>query len=412
MKTINKVLIALTCISYLLAGCGQHNHDEHSHSEEHGHEHAEEDGHSHAEGHHHNEEHVVYFSQQQFDAFEIEVDTLPLRNLSSYVEANGRLEVPPQNEASVTTTIGANIVSIEVIEGDKVAKGQVLAKISHPDLIELQTDYINAWNQLKFLEKDYQRQKKLYEEKVGSGKEFQKTSADYLSTKGMVNGYEAQLKLLGLSIDKLKESEVYEQVLVTSPINGYIRAVEVKLGQYVQPQKALFEVVNIDHIHADLMVYEKDISKVKEGQKVKFSVESESDSELEAVIYSVGRAFEEDPKAIHLHAEIENKEGVLLPGMYVEGRILTDDAMVLAIPEEAVVREGDQFIVFTAEMHKNKADMPVWKFTPMEVRVGVKDQGWLEVKLVSPLKEGAQFAMNNAYYLISELKKEEAEHSH
>jgi len=56
--------------------------------------------------------------------------------------------------------------------------------------------------------------------------------------------------------------------------------------------------------------------------------------------------------------------------------------------------------------------MPVWKFTPMEVRVGVKDQGWLEVKLVSPLKEGAQFAMNNAYYLISELKKEEAEHSH
>ena len=91
------------------------------------------------------EEHAeeVHFSKQQFQSLGMKVDTLPLRNISSYVDANGQLEVPPQNEAAVTAIIGANIISIKVIEGDKIKKGQVLAYLNHPDLIKLQTDYIN-----------------------------------------------------------------------------------------------------------------------------------------------------------------------------------------------------------------------------------------------------------------------------
>ncbi len=222
------------------------------------------------------EEHVeeVHFSTQQFQSLRMKVDTLPLRNISSYVDANGQLEVPPQNEAAVTAVIGANIISIKVIEGDKIKKGQVLAYLNHPDLIKLQTDYINSWNQLQYIDKEYQRQKKLYDEKVGSGKEFQKTQADYQSMKGTVVGYEAQLRLLGLSLMKIQQGEIYDQVPVSTPISGYVRHVNVKTGQYVQPQTEMFEIVNIDHIHTDLMVFEKDMHKVKEGQKVKFSIES------------------------------------------------------------------------------------------------------------------------------------------
>ena len=403
LKTVATTLL----LGFLVASCGQSSNSENN-AADHGEHKHEEGGHNHGAG----ADPVVYFSQQQFEAFSIEVDTISKRNLSSYVEANGRLEVPPQNEASVSTIIGANIAEIKVIEGDKVSKGQVLAMISHPDLIKLQTDYVQSWNQLQYLEKDYQRQKKLYEQKVGSGKEFQKTEADYLSTKGTVNGYHAQLKLMGLDIKKLQKSEIQEVVSLRSPIDGYIQTVQVKLGQYVQPQKELFEIVNIHHIHADLMVYEKDIYKVKEGQKVMFSVESESGKELEAVIYSVGKAFEENPKAIHLHAEIENKEGVLLPGMYVEGRILIEDTEEWALPEEAVVREGDKFVVFTAEKITNNGSQVFWKFTPLEVRIGIQDGKWIEIKLLAPLEKGTLIAMNNAYSLISELKKEEAEHSH
>ena len=408
MKTNYKLNVIAVLIGLLAVSCGvdsQTDEDNHNHGDEHSHE---EGGHEHHDDH----EPVVYFSQQQYDAFGIEVDTLSQRNMGSYVEANGQLEVPPQNEAIVTTIIGANISSIKVIEGDKVSKGQVLGFISHPDLIELQTDYVNAWSQLQYLEKDYQRQMKLYDRKVISGKEFQKAEADYKSSKGMVSGFEAQFKLLHLDIEKIKNSDIYEQIPLQSPIDGYIRLVQIKMGQFVQPQKELFEIVNIDHIHADLMVYEKDINKVNAHQKVKFTLESDENKELEAVIYSVGKAFEQEPKAIHIHAEIENKAGLLLPGMYVEGRILVDDTKVTAIHEEALVREGGKFFVFTAEKITNSGGQVFWKFEPVEVKVGRQDGTWIEIKLMNDFEPGVQIAMNNAYYLISELNKEEAEHSH
>ena len=100
-------------------------------------------------------------SKQQFNALKMKIDTLTLRNMSGYVEANGTLEVPPQNEAAITSVVGANVVSIKVIEGDKVSKGQVVAYLSHPNIIKLQTDYLNAHSNSVFLKKNYERQKKI-----------------------------------------------------------------------------------------------------------------------------------------------------------------------------------------------------------------------------------------------------------
>lgn len=404
MNSKIKTYILLFAASLFIAACGNSGHEEEGHEHENG---EASEHHEHGEGH----EEEVHFSEQQFQSLNMKVDTLPFRNISSYVEANGQLEVPPQNEAAVTAIIAANVTSIKVIEGDKVSKGQVLAYLSHPDLIKLQTDYFNSWNQLQFLEKEYQRQKKLYEEKVGSGKEYQKIQSDYQSMKGNVNGYEAQLKMMGLGQEKIKQGEIYEQIPVLSPISGHIRLVEVKTGQYVQPQTEMFEIVNINHIHVDLMVFEKDMHKVKEGQKVRFSIESLPDKELEATIYAVGKSFEQDPKAIHLHAEIENKEGLLIPGMYVRGRIMTEIIQSYALPEAAVVREGEKYFIFTAKKEYDNGETE-WAFEPVEVIAGAIDEGWIEIKLLKPLENSVTVAWNNAYYLLAEMKKGEAEHNH
>lgn len=404
MKSIIKVLMVMFLGSYLLVACNPEKSED-----VHGHDHAGEtdEQHEHGEGH----EDKVHFTAQQFASLNMKVDTIRKKNLSTYVEANGQLEVPPQNEATVSTVIGANITDIKVIEGDQVSKGQILAYASHPDLIQLQTDYIDAWNQLEFKEEDYKRQKKLYEEKVGSGKEFQRVRASYQSLKGRVLGLEAQLKLLHLNPQNVLEGNISEKVAIKSPINGFVRLVEVKIGQYVAPQKELFEIVNIDHVHADFMVYEKDIALVKEGQMIAFNVESNREKTIYAEIYSVGKNFEQDPKAVHIHAEIENKDGMLLPGMYIRGRIIVDDQKNLALPQAAVVREGNKYFIFTAQ-EENKGQVTEWQFKPIEVNVGVTDDDWVEIKPLQSIASNTLIAYNNAYYLMAEMKKGDAEHSH
>lgn len=350
---------------------------------------------------------TIHLSQKQFESLGMKTGRAERRNLSSFVEANGRLEVPPQNEATVTAIIGANVRRIMVIEGEKVNKGQPLAYLSHPDLIKLQTDFVNSWNELEYLEQEFERQKRLYEEEVGSGKTYQKVRGEYQSKKGMVRGYEAQLDLMGLNAQRILDGNLYDQVPVISPISGYVKKVRIKTGQYVQPQTEMVEVVNIDHIHADLMVYEKDVHKVKEGQKVVFSLASLGDKELEATIYAVGKSFEEDPKAVHIHADILNKEGLLIPGMYIRGKILTSETQGLALPEDAVIREVDRYYVFTAER-----DAEEWSFIPHEIRTGSKDGGWVEVDFLEQGMDTVQLALNNAYYLMAEMEKEEAGHMH
>ena len=391
------LLFALMAIS-----CDDHadhdNHDDHDHASDQHDEEGEEE---------HSDE--VHLNQSQFDIMKMRVDSLPSRKMSDYVETNGELEVPPQNEASVTTIVGANINSIRVIEGDKVKKGQTLATISHPNLILLQTDYITKFHELEYLQQDYTRQSRLFEENVGSGKEFQKIKSQYLSTKGMVKGLEAQLKQLGINPTKLQNGDIYEEVAVLSPIDGNVRLVNVKTGQFVQPETELFSLVNIDHIHADFMVFEKDIAKIKVGQEIRFRIESVPDKELYAEIYSIGTAFEENPKAVHIHADIEGQKGYLLPGMYVRGRIYTNQTKTTALPDDAVVREGEAFFVFTASKNNDENE---WHFTPVEVIVGKSDDGWKEIKFMNPLPQGTNFAWNNAYYLYSEMKKGEAEHVH
>ncbi|AEH00170.1 efflux RND transporter periplasmic adaptor subunit [Lacinutrix sp. 5H-3-7-4] len=399
----NKIYKILTVIvlAIFVSACGnKENHNEngsHSHDEEEKTEVNEE---------HHDEDEVM-LSQQQFDALKMKIDTLALRNMSGYVEANGTLEVPPQNEAAITTVVGANVVSIEVVEGDKVNKGQVVAYLSHPNIIQAQTDYLNAYSNSELAKKNYERQQKLYDAGVGSGANFQKAEAEYQASKAMVNGLEAQLRILNVNTTSVRNGTIAQRIALRSPIEGFVQKVEVKTGQYVEPQTELFEIVNTHHVHADLMVFEKDVYKVQKGQKVNFTVQSIPDAELIAEIYSVSKTFEDNPKAVHVHAEIENKKGNLIPGMYIQGKIQVDNTQTKALPESAVIKEGERYYVFSVEKENND-----WSFKPIEVVLGTKDGDWVSVQFIEDIESNTQFAYNNAYYLNAEMKKGEAEHEH
>ncbi len=401
MKNILYKILTVMMLSFFVSACG----NKENHNENDGHSHNKEQKTEVVDDHNESEE--VMLSQQQYDALQMKMDTLALRNMSGYVEANGTLEVPPQNEAAITSVVGANVVSIEVIEGGKVNKGQVVAYLSHPNIIKLQTDYLNAFSNSNFLKKNYERQKKLYDAGVGSGANFQKAEAEYDASKAMVNGLEAQLKILNVNTASVRNGTIAQRIALRSPIEGFVQKVEVKTGQYVEPQTELFEIVNTHHVHADLMVFEKDVYKVKKGQKVTFTVQSAPDTELTAEIYSVSKTFEDNPKAVHVHAEIENKKGNLIPGMYIQGKIQVENTKTKALPESAIIKEGDRYYVFSAEKENDD-----WSFKPVEVILGAKDNNWTAVQFSEEIKPNTKFAYNNAYYLIAEMKKGEAEHEH
>jgi cobalt-zinc-cadmium efflux system membrane fusion protein len=350
------------------------------------------------------EENMVHLSELKFNSLGMKLDTLSLHFLSESVEANGQLEVPPQHEASVTAVLGGNIGSIEVIEGDQVSKNQTIAFLSHPNLTKVQTEYVRLYQRMLYLDHEFKRQARLYDEEVGSGQTYQQTKAEYESVKAEVKGYEAQLNQLNLDVEQIQDGDIYSSVPVVSPIDGYIEKVQIQIGQYVDPQTIMFEIVDNEHVHADLMVFEKDVHKVKRGQSISFTVQSVPDQILTATIYSVGKQFEQNPRAVHVHGEIDQKENFLIPGMYINGTIHTSETKAFALPENAIVEDEGKTYLFTAEQQEENGNTE-WSFTPVEIMTGIEEDGWVEVKLLEPLPDGARVAWNNAYYLISEMKK-------
>lgn len=384
-----------------------------------------------AEGHA-EEEGTMRMSPQQMESIGLQLGTLQSRNLSGNIKVTGELEVPPQSEANVSATVGGNVQEIKVIEGDKVRKGQTLALLAHPELVQMQVDLQEAASRLQYLEQEYQRQQRLYEQKVGSGRDLQEATSNYSTSKAQVEGLKSRLRILGLNTGSILSGKIFQSVPVVSPISGYVQKVNITNGQYVSPQEQMFSVVDRSQLHADFMVFEKDVSKVKVGQKVIFSVANAAGREYTATIYNMSPAFEKDVRAVHLHADIEGSTENLIPGMYLEGRIATDTTTALALPETAVVQEGEQSFIFVktgeadAEAHadeENHAEEEapatgeqtagkVWVFKQVPVVTGASSNGWIEVKLLQPLPDNAQIAYTGAYNLISEMNKGATEHGH
>jgi len=359
------------------------------------------------EEHHDDHGEEVMFTKEQVAMLDIVADTLSVHELGGSIDVTGVLDVPPQNEAVVTTFVGANISKIHVVEGDKVEEGSLLATINHPDIVTIQVNYLDALSKQTLYEHAFNRQKKLNDAGVGSGKDLQEAESLLVSTRGRVKGFENQIKLLGLPISKIKEGTLYNEAPVRSPIHGFVEKVQIKSGQYVQPQTPMVEIVNVEHIHADLMVFEKDIPRVKMDQKVLVSVGTNESEFMEAYIYSVGKSFEEGPKAVHVHAELENESNTLLPGMYAKGKIIIESNLVKALPEDAIFEDHGSTFVFVVDREGDD-----YSFKPSEVMVTLKNNGYAAIRFKNKEHATKQVVQQGTYYILAELKKSEAEHSH
>ena len=355
------------------------------------------------------EEGVVEITNEQAETIGLELKQIEEKSLGNSVKVTGILELYPQYKANISPFVGGNVSSIKVIEGDKVRKGQVLAYLQHPDIISMQQEFQEKNDELVFLQQDFERKQTLFDKGVSSAKEFQMAQSKFRSTTSSVNALRSKLELLGLNISKIKSGEIYASVPITSPIGGFVDEVMVSLGDYVAPQTKMFTVSDNSEIHVDFKVYEKDIRKVKEGQEIYFTVAAKPDQLLKAKIHAIGKTFESDAKALHVHADVHNDDKELLPGMYVEGRIVQDAKMAFAVPEDAIVKEGEQSYIFILDEDDKKEENKM-KFKMIPVNVGITDLGYVEINLPAEIAQKVKVVTKGAYTLSSEMIKGELGH--
>ena len=343
------------------------------------------------------------FTPVQYKNAGIKLDRITFKNLREVVKASGYIEVPPQNKATVAPVMGGIIKEILVLEGNYIKTGQLLAKLEHPDFIKLQEEYIKALADFTYLEKEYARQNELHAGNVNAEKVFQQTGSEYKSARGRVHSLEAQLKMLSLDIPSIAQGNISPEVSVYSPINGYVGHVNASIGTFAEPNRPIFDIVDNSKIHVDLMVYEKDIFKVKAGQKVDFILTNQNNRQIRGEIFGISKNFENETKALVVHANIIQKTPELIPGMFVNALIETGHDTVPALPVTAIVHEAGKDYIFIKEKNENPGEKNT-VFRRIQVKTGVADLGFTEVRPMEEIPDDAEIAVQGVFYIESVFK--------
>lgn len=400
--------------------------------------HTEGDGHVHADGETHTEEShseekeptaikEVELNEAQFKASSIELGTFSDKNLSEVINANGYTKLPPQNQADVSVFTTGIVKTINVIEGQRVSKGQTIATIESPEFTKIQEAYLTSKSNLEYLKLEFERQKTLSDEEVNSKKVFQRTKSDYEIERAKFNSLQKQLSTLHIS----GNGNTTATVPVIAPISGNITEIYIKMGSTVEAGKPLMNIVDNSKLHVDLLVYEKDLFKVKQGQNVRFILTNQDNTEINGKIFSVGKSFENETKSVAVHADISNFQQKLIPGMYVNALIDAGSNTVKALPTEAIIKaDGREFIFVLEEGHKEVAhdekeghnhedgdkheesEGKTFHFQRIEVKTGTSQLGYTQVTLLQKIEPNAKIVLKGTYYVQSHLLKSEGGGGH
>ncbi len=345
----------------------------------------------------------ITISATQLKAMNLQVGAATEMSVNDEVKATGTVDVPPQYMASISVALSGIIKSVNVLPGQQVSKGATLATLQSLDYIQMQQDYLQAVSQLTYQEAELQRQKTLVAEDVGARKRLQQAQADFSSNAALASSLALKLKTLGTSVETLKQGNIASVVRITSPIAGYITMSNVHLGQQVATTDVLFDVMNQEHKHLELTVYENDAFKVKTGQTILINDPKIGPETMRGRTYLVGRALQGEARTITVHGHVDNEaqEARLVPGMFLNARILTGTRQAMTLPEDAVVRKGQTgFIYVPAAQPRTYRRVPVKLGVPAEGRIEIIPQQSVALSKV---------IVKGAYLLEAEMTKGEGE---
>jgi RND family efflux transporter MFP subunit len=348
-------------------------------------------------------EDIVEMRYDQIRLAKIATDTFEVRSLFKTIKVNGKVTVPPGNFASVSAPYGGFIVSTGFLPGDMVRKGQPLAVIENQEFVDIQQNYLESKNKLLYAEAEYRRHTDLYKEDVYSEMNLQQVTADYNSLKAQVSGLGQKLAMIGLDPEQVKEDRITRAVTIVSPINGYVKTVNVNTGKSISPTDVLFEIVNTDKLFLELTLFEKDASKVSKGQKIRFFIDNETEQH-DASIYQTGISVDAD-KTYKVYAAVESGCKNVIPGMYVNAVIEISGKKVTALPSEAVVSFDDKDYIFVYSMDKEEKGLSFTEYRMVEVAKGITEGGYTEVILPPGfVVKGTKVVVKGAYNLLSAKK--------
>ena len=309
--------------------------------------------------------------------------------VTGVVEANETVRVTSEimgqaKEVKVQDGKEVNKGDILIVLGDEQIKIQVAQAQATLDSIQASYDKIksgarpqeikqaeSAVLQAKInrdsAEENYLRMKKLFSEKAISEQQYEQAKNQYEiadvqyqsaqesyelviegATEEDIKSVEAQVRQTKAALDMAKYQ--LKNTQITAPISGKVTSIVVSSGEMISPSVPLLSIIDVSRIFVKVGISEKDISKIKEGQKVSLEIDAFPEEKFQGEVVSKGVAVDQISKTLEVKIEILQPEVDIPVGVFARGDILiktNQDALV--IPSSALTRKKDGIYVYVIE---------------------------------------------------------------
>ena len=342
----------------------------------------------------------VWLTPDQVKDAKIEVQPLKNQDVDDTILTAGTISLDDLRTGHVFSPVTGRVISIIAQLGQQLHKGDPLAIIESPDVGSAVSDVHKAEADLIAAEHDVKRKKELFAQKAGAAADLEASEDNYRRAKAEVERASQKALLLRSG----NADAVTQRYTLTAPLDGEVLFRNINPGVEVQGQYSggatveLFTIGEFDRVWLLGDLYEMDMARVHVGAPATVTVVSYPGKTFQGTVDWVSGALDPNTRTAKVRCTFDNTEKLLRPMMYATVEISVDRESTLAIPRNALLRLGDDTVVF---IEAGEADGHVrFKQIPVDVDEG-EGSPWLVVK--KGLQVGQKLVVNGAILLSQNL---------
>jgi membrane fusion protein, multidrug efflux system len=319
----------------------------------------------------------------------VELATLKRGKVAAYLTVVGNLI--GEQTVDIAPRTGGRLLDVRVKLGDRVRRGQILAKVEDREIVE-QVRQAEASQRvseatirqreadLNVAKVNFDRSKNLFERQLLAKQALDDAESRYLAALAQVDLSKAQLSQNEARLQELRIN--LQNTSVSSPVDGFVGKRTVDPGAMVNTNTAILSVVDISSLRLVANVVEKDLRMVTAGDMAEVEVDAYPGEKFKGKIARVAPVLDPATRTAAMEVEIPNGDGKLKPGMYARINLTVEEhENALVIPKTAVVDYSNQRGVWVPN------DQDRATFVPL--KLGIENSEQIEV--ISGMNEGAKF---------------------
>ena len=315
--------------------------------------------------------------------------SLQKMKMTKKIHCQGVVKAHPRDMAVVTPPMKGFVRQMNHQTGDRVKKGEIVAKLSHPGYLKLQQEYLSAKSHLDYYRQDYKRQGELAVDEAAPLKKVQQAQARFEDYQARVKSMEKQLQMLHIDPEKLKKGNQTSTIGLQAPISGTLTRVDVKQGDLAKEERIICHIINQNHNRLELDVHERHSNQIHTGQNITFHRLSDTSHSYTTQVKEISNYVDPNSYSFSVRAPLSHLDVDFKHGRHIEAYISVGTQNVLAMPEEALVTIEDKP---HALVIKEKGYLPVL------MKTGASQKGFVHIKNPETLS-GEKFVLHPPPFL-------------